>query len=97
MPKLKEYDVPVSVRRTYVAEEELIVTVKAVDEDAARCAARDEAIDQCDIDKYDADHEEDDVWCGDPKLLGETDEDAPTPRCKLTPDMFTEAKVKGQL
>lgn len=95
MTKLNIYSVPVSVRQVYVAEEDYTIEVSAVDEEDAEKLASKKAMAGNRLDKVDASFEETEVWCGRPKFIEETNEDAPTPRCEKTTDMFCNKTDEG--
>lgn len=88
---MNRYRIHATVRKTYVAEEDVTFEVEAEDEDSARKQARSEADDHADIYSSDADHEDTDIYVSQIDFIeGDLPEGEPvTPRCDKTPDMFT--------
>lgn len=87
---MNRYRIKATVKKTYVAEEEVTFDVDAEDEDQARASGRRHADEHADIGHFDADHEDTDIYINEIAFLAGENEDGTVTaiRCDKTPDMF---------
>lgn len=85
---MNKYKVKVQLKHSLVGYEDCEVEVEAEDEEEAQDLAAEEAMEESNFSKYDADIEETEIEeC---EIL--SCEDAEKPRCENTPDMFGDNK-----
>lgn len=85
------YRIHATVRKTYVAEEDVSFEIVADDLEKAReLGGRDAPKHADNVGKFDADHDDTDSYVQSIEILEGLDKEVGIPRCEKTPDMFPE-------